>query len=195
MTSVHRIAAALLLVGAASALLTACAPDDHQLAPGSTDSVQSQDSTLDPNADPVNEAIGINCQTLISDQDIYTWGSGNFALDVDFVPQAGTPAAQIASTGGLACSWVNLTSGETVDIAVASLTESELEQNESVAAEGSTAVDGLGTGAYFRADGVVGQMDIFTDSHWITAESGWFLEPGDATPLLEPAVAALAALG
>ena len=172
-------------------LLSACAPDDHQLAPGPTDVPTSTDSTLDPNADPVNESIGINCQTLVPDQVIYDWGSGNFALDVDYVPPAGSAAEQVASTGGLACSWVNLSSSETVDIAAAAPGSAALEAGELAASQSGTAVADLGSSAYFSSDGTVGHLDVFTDTYWVTADSPWFLEAGDARPLAEAAIAAL----
>jgi hypothetical protein len=183
--------AATISLAATALLLSGCAPDDHQLTPGSTPAPTVIDSTPDPSADPVNESIGINCQTLVPDQVMYDWGSGNFALDVDYLPPAGSAAEKVASSGGLACSWVNLSSGEKVDIAAARPATTDLEAAESAAAQNGSAVADLGSSAYFGSDGTVGHLDVFTDTYWVTADSPWFLEAGDARPLAEAAIAAL----
>ena len=177
---------ALVLVSAVALGLVGCAPDDHVLSP--TAPPLEGEGTLPP--EPSNEVVGINCATLVSDQVIYDWGSGNFAFDTTFVPEAGSSAAQIAADGGLACRWINLTSQETVDAAVTIPAADDLEAAESAAAAAGTAAPEFGD-AYFHAIGDVGYVDVFSDGYWLTLESTWFLEAADASALVTAAVAAL----
>jgi len=181
---------AILVLSAAALSLTGCAPDDHVLPPTATP--DPPQVTLPP--EPVNETVGINCVTLINDQAMYDWGSGNFALESGFSPEAGSTAAQIAADGGLACRWINLTSQETVDAAVSIPTDADLEAARQAAAATGTATPEFGD-AYFSAADGVGHLDVFTGGYWLTLQSSWFTAPSDASPLVEAAMAALPPLG
>ena len=187
---------AIVLCTTAILGLSACAPDDRVLTPSGSPTpaptATEGEGTLPPQ--PVNESIGINCTTLISDQAMYDWGSGNFALNDAFVPDAGSSAAQIAADGGLACQWINLTSQETVDVAVSIPTDAALATAQQAAAAAGTAAPALGD-AYFRSASGVGYIDVFSDGYWLTMQSTWFFETNDALPLVEAATAALPPLG
>lgn len=187
-----RTALALPLLAAAVLVLSGCAPSDHTLLPAPTGTPTETPVTDEatPPSDPVNESVGLNCQQLLNDQAVYDWGSGNFAYDSSYSPAAGSTAAAAVAIGGLACRWINLTSSETVDFAV-SIPASTDAARAAAAAAGAPAPE-LAPDAYFWSDGTTGHLDIFSGKYWITAESGWFLTPGDAAPL---ATAALSALG
>ena len=178
--------AVVALVGITALTLGACAPDDHQLGPAPTG-----EGTFDPATDPVNASVGLNCGELLTDQVVYDWGSGNFALDVDYEPAAGSAAAQIVTEGGLACRWVNLTSSETVDVAVAAPESTVLESAAATAAESAEPATAISPTAYFSSADGIGRVDAFTDRYWLTAQSSWFLGQEDAAPLITAAIAAL----
>ncbi len=165
--------------------LAACAPDDHTLSPTAT-----APGTFGPDDDPVNEAIGINCQALVTDQAVYDWGSGNFAIDVDYEPAADSPAAEAVAAGGLACSWLNLTSGERLDVAVAILPADELATTRDAIAATAAATD-FGADGYFVVEAGAGRADAFTSDYWLTATSSAFGVAGDAAPIVSAALAAL----
>ncbi len=166
--------------------LAACAPADRVLR--ATPTPVATEGTLPP--EPINETVGVSCSTLITDQAIYDWGSGNFALDSTFVPESGSSAAQIAADGGLACRWINLTSQETVDVAVSIPADTDLAAAQQAAAAGGVAVPEFGD-AYFRSVEGIGYLDVFSDGYWLTLQSTWFYEARDATTLVEAATLAL----
>ena len=62
----------------------------------------------------------IGCRDLISDQAIYDYNP-NFSLKANYTPAAGSLAAEVARQNGLACAWVNQTSGELIELSVANL--------------------------------------------------------------------------
>ena len=178
--------AVVALVGITALTLGACAPDDHQLGPAPTG-----EGTFDPATDPVNASVGLNCGELLTDQVVYDWGSGNFALDVDYEPAAGSAAAQIVTEGGLACRWVNLTSSETVEVAVAAPASSVLDSTAAAVAASAEPAPAISPTAYFSATDGIGRVDAFTDTYWISGESPWFVGEEDAAPLITAAIAAL----
>ena len=185
--------AVVVALGVAGLLLTGCAPDDHALTPGaaSPSSTQSAtptgEGTFDPDSDPVNETVGINCQQFVSDQAVYDWGSGNFALDVDYTPAPGSSAAEAVAAGGLAFIWVNLTSAETVDIAVSIPQPADLATARATAEAAGEPAPLVSGDAYFSP----GHVDAFTDKYWVTADSTWFASEEDAAPLIAAALDAL----
>jgi hypothetical protein len=174
----------LALLAAASALLAGCAPEDRAWLPTPAVTPFPGEGTFDPADDPVNESVGFNCRELIDDQTLYDWGSGNFALDVSYSPATGSAAADVVAAGGLACSWINLTSAETVDIAVAAPGDAALEKaNSTAAATGADAAE-IAPDTYFSVSGAVGHVDSFVGRYWITADSTWFGAPRDAADLI-----------
>lgn len=179
---------AIVFCTAAVVGLAACAPDGREFGPSATPTPIEGEGSLPPQ--PVNESIGINCTALISDQAMYDWGSGNFALDAEFVPDTGSSAGQIAADGGLACRWINLTSQETVDVAVSIPTDTALAAAQQTAAADGTAAPALGD-AYFRSASDIGYVEVFSDGYWLTMQSTWFYEAADALPLVEAATAVL----
>jgi hypothetical protein len=114
----------------------------------------------------------------------------NFGLDDAFSPKSGTPAATAKSDNGVACNWLNQTSGDTVTIAVAQPTTDDLAKIKATAAKG-TAVSGLGSAAYFSTEGQVGRLDVFDGAYWVVATSVYFSTADDARALATSAVAAL----
>lgn len=185
---------ALLLPLVAVVALAGCAPTDQtaeQPAPTATrSSTPSATPSAEPTPEPTSSPIGLSCSQLVSDQVIYNWGSGNFALDDSYTPAAGSAAASAVAAGGVACRWINLTSAETVDVAVAAPGSAALETERASAAAAGSAAPEL-SGGYFRMEGSAGRVDVFTATLWVTASSVWFGSSADAAPLVESALAAV----
>jgi len=133
----------------------------------------------------------VSCDDLISAQDMYDYNS-NFSLTDDYSPAAGSDAATIVNDyQGVACRWVNDSSGEKIDIAVASLQDYTLTDLKNGLINSSTSVPTYDVEGYFTTVKKIGQADAFSDPYWISADSDYFLEPGDASPLIADVVAAL----
>lgn len=134
--------------------------------------------------------IGIDCDALVTAQAMYDFNP-NFALQSDFAPTAGSPGAEAVADSGIACSWVNLTSGQTIEISAAQPGPSELEARRSeVAASSNSVPTYIVEGFFILADGI-GRADAFDGPYWVTMTSELFFEPGDVAPLMAAAVGAL----
>lgn len=154
---------------------------------------ESSTPTADPiptSTDAASTPLTIDCATLVSDQVIYDWGSGNWGLDPAFKPPAGSSAAAIVSYGGTACGWVNLTSNEELYVAAAYVTGDQQATIEGSLKSSGDAVSTFGAPGYFGVSGGTGQADAFANGVWISARSTSFLEAGDAQPIMTAAVAA-----
>ena len=114
----------------------------------------------------------------------------NFGLDRSFSPKAGTAAATVAADQGTACSWLNQTSGDTFEVAVARPAAASLASLKAKAAAGTPA-SGLGDAAYFSKSGLVGRVDVFTGAYWLVATSVYFGTANDAKNLVTAALGAL----
>lgn len=138
----------------------------------------SASPSAEPTADPDATPIGFGCADLVSAQAMYDYNSIFSA--VDFEPAAGTVAADAVANGGIACRWVNTTSGATIDFSVAMPSAPTLEARRS-ALQGSeaTAFDG-----YFEAE----TAHVFTGGYWVAVTSSEFLGDDDAAPLVGIAV-------
>jgi hypothetical protein len=116
----------------------------------------------------------------------------NFSLLGSFTPDAGTPAAEAAAADGTVCRWKNDTSGDTIDISVASFDTDTLEAKANATNSASTMVPTYGSDeAYFAVTGGVGEAVVFHGSYWVVVRSVVFFEPGDAEPIVSSVLAAL----
>jgi len=134
--------------------------------------------------------IVIDCEQLVPAQVMYDFNS-NFALEAQFTPAEGTPGADAVAELGIACSWVNLTSGQTIEIAAAQPAPSRLEARRIEVAAFSNTVPTYEVEGYFIFEDGLGRADAFDGPFWISMTSDAFLEPGEVTPLMAAAVAAL----
>lgn len=186
--------AALATAALAIVLVTAgCIPVEPQPAPSGTASpapaaTPSASASASPTPSPTateatSRPLDIACDALITLQAMYDYNP-NFSLLGDLDADAGTLAADALAQQGVACRWVNDTSGETIDIAAADLTGPALADRRAAAGEVTSA---FGVEGYFRA----GEAQAISGSSWITVVSNAFLEPADAAPLVQAAVDAL----
>lgn len=129
--------------------------------------------------DPAAEPITFGCDDFVTPQEMYDYNS--IFAEVDTAP-SGTLAAQALASGGIACVWVNTSSGVTIEFSVATPSPQTLESLRGAAGASASAFDG-----YF--DGHSAQA--FDGAYWVTVTSDELLSDQDAAPLVEIAVNAL----
>lgn len=131
--------------------------------------------------------ISVDCTGLISLQAMYDFNP-NYSLQSGSKPKAGTDGSVALGYQGLACSWINQTSGNLIFVSVAHPAVSDLAALKSAAGTG-TAVSGLGDAAFFSTKGEVGQLQVFSGPFWISTSSEFYGTPDDARQLAGIAVA------
>jgi hypothetical protein len=143
-----------------------------------------------PSATPAEHPtpVTIPCEAVIGPQTMYDFNP-NFGLLANFTPGSGSLGARAVADEGVACRWINQTSGDTIDVSLSRPGPAALASARKRAASG-TALSGLGDAAFFQASGGSGTVQVFAGDYWITATSVYFQAPDDATLLLKDAVAA-----
>jgi hypothetical protein len=180
---------------AASVLLTGCAVPEPQPTGSTTPSGSAAPTpSLEPSETPSSGTStpgDVPCDALVSLQTMYDFNP-NFSLLGSWTPDAGTPAAEAAAAEGSVCRWKNDTSGDAIDISVASFDPATLEAKANAANSASTMVPTYGPDeAYFTVTNGVGEAVVFHGAYWVVVRSVAFLEPGDAEPIVSSVLAAL----
>ena len=190
------IVAAVLAVG-----LSGCVPEGAPEPGETTDWTATQQPTAAPTDTPEpavpeetsdgfdSTPVTIDCNELVTPQVVYDYNP-NYGHQPDYKPAAGTDVATIVANQGVACNWVNQSSGVTFEVAVAQLAADDLATVRKELPAG-TAVSGIGDAAYFAASGGVGVAQVFSGPYWIVATSPGFYEMAEPKPLLQGALEAL----
>jgi hypothetical protein len=188
---VIRAAVVLAMIGTGSLGLAACASTPTPTAKPAVTPSQSPTTSAAPSAapTPASTPVALTCNQLITPDQIYAFNP-NFGTDPGYAPKAGSLAAKVVAYKGLACGWLNQTSGDVIEIAVARPAASELTSLKNTAVTNSQSVPTYGTPpqvdeAYFAMQGQAGEVQVFRGSYWITASSTAFAEPGDPAPLIQ----------
>ncbi len=171
-------------------LLAGCTPESGATPEPSASSSTTEASTPEPTDEPVGTPVDATCDELVSADTLYIYNPNFGAID-DFTPEDGTAAASALAYQGVACRWENLTSGDQIDVSVAQLDDDSLTALKNAAFEDSEMVPTYGEEAYFSVEGGLGVAQVFLGSYWVVAESRVFLEPGDATEIVDSVLAAL----
>jgi len=130
--------------------------------------------------------VKVSCDQLISLQALYDYNP-NLVLDSQYVPVAASLAEQAIKDQGIACAWVNETSGEQIVVTVSQPGGAHLSQIANDLVSSSNAVPTYQVEGYFQMNGNVGVAQAISDPYWITTSSTSFLEPGDAAPIIAAA--------
>ena len=184
----------LLLTAPLLALLLAgCVPLDVATTPTPTASDEPTGPAVTPSATPTATItpapdaipLGLDCAELISAQAMSAFNP-NSSLVTDYAPGVGALAARALDAKGVACRWVNQTSGVTIDISAARLNDNVL---PAAMADARASADPVGD---FDGDGYYssGSAQVFNGSTWVTATSAAFTTAADAAQLVNVAVAA-----
>jgi hypothetical protein len=196
--SASRVLLAVALAGLVATGVSACgtetaaSPTKSAAAP-TRSATRTPEPTATASPEPTGTPITIDCNTLITPEAMYAVNP-NYGLSESFKPAKDSDAAEIVDEGGLACGWVNQTSGEVVQVAVASLTDAKLTELKNGFVTTSTSVPTYGKPpieGYFQVNGDMGEAQVFSGPYWVTASSTAFYEPGDAQPVIEAALSGL----
>ena len=188
----RRSLVALAAASLAVAALAGCVPQGT-VEPSSnptSGATQTPTPTTAPTDQPVGTPIDKTCDQLVSPDTVYLFNP-NFSLLDTFEPSTGTAAASAVTYNGIACRWMNQTSGQNIDVSVARLDDDTLTALKNAAFADSEMVPTYGEEAYFAIDGGVGEAQVFQGPYWIVAASPVFFEPGDATEIVESVITAL----
>ena len=145
-----------------------------------------------PTATPSATPVSVACGKLIDPQTMYDFNP-NFGLIDSWTPAAGSPAAVAKSDKGVACRWLNQTSGDLIDLSVASLDAASIEslKNQTVGASTMVPTYSGADEGYFSVANGIGTAVVFDRSYWIVLTSTFFAEPGDPSDLVASVLAAL----
>ncbi|WP_438855259.1 iron ABC transporter ATP-binding protein [Agromyces sp. M3QZ16-3] len=183
-------------------LLSACtdpgaSPSETSEPPAATGSAAAT-APSDPSAEPepTEEPIpfDIACDAMLTPDQVYEFNP-NYGTAPDFSPSSET-VRDVVAASGTACGWSNQTSGEVIEVGVATLPEHAYELQVGDAAMHSNPVPTYGTPpdveGFFRQSGEVGQAQVFSNGYWIVIESAALFEPGDAQGLVADVLANVA---
>ena len=189
------LAVAAVVLG--SLLIAGCAPTE---APGSSATPKPTSSeSQSPSATPTPEAteetilsepVGVTCDELLTPDDVYAFNP-NVTFAEDGKPSADSKAGTIAGMNGLTCQWINNSSNETIDVAVAKLTDDQLTALKNLAVTESSQVPTYSSPpveGFFTVIKNQGEAQVFSGAYWVTLRSTAFFEPGDAEQLAEAAI-------
>ncbi|MFD4422800.1 iron ABC transporter ATP-binding protein [Agromyces sp. NPDC058484] len=182
----------LVLVAAASvALLSGCVGGTPEptataaaptTAPASPTAAPAPTETAEP---PI--PFEISCDALVTAEQLYAFNP-NFGVDPGHEPTAAAVVALVEEDAGTACGYLNQTSGEVIEVAVATPTEQAGETRRNDAALTSKPVPTYGTPpdveGYFVQAGGSGEAQVFHGPYWIVVDSPALFEPGDAQQLV-----------
>ncbi|AWB95046.1 iron ABC transporter ATP-binding protein [Agromyces badenianii] len=180
----------IALVAAASVmLLSGCTGETPE--PSATAAPPSAIETPSASAEPTEAAeppvpFAIGCDELLTLEQVYEFNP-NFGGSPDFEP-SGEGVVAVVEQAGTACGWVNQTSGEIIEIGVATPPAAALDARKNDAAMGSSPVPTYGTPpeieGYFSQTGGHGEAQVFSGPYWIVIDSPVLFEPGDAGQLV-----------
>ncbi len=183
----------LALAAAASvALLAACTTGAPSPTGSAAPTTEPTTASPEPTAAPTETAeppqpFAIECDALVTADQLYAFNP-NLGTAPDYEPSGEHIVTAVEADAGTACGYLNQTSGEIIEIAVATPTPSAAEQRRNDAAMSSNPVPTYGTPpdveGYFVQAGGTGEAQVFHGPYWIVVDSEALFEPGDAEQLV-----------
>ncbi|TYL52430.1 iron ABC transporter ATP-binding protein [Agromyces mariniharenae] len=193
--------AGLALVAAASvALLAGCTPDAAEPT-GTAAATTSPSDSATAAPEPTESAeppvpFEIACDALLTADQLYAYNP-NVGADPGYEPDGDDIATLVDEDAGTACGYLNQTSGEVIEVGVATPTTAAGEERRNQAALSSKPVPTYGTPpdveGYFTQAGGTGEAQVFHGPYWIVIQSPALFEPGDAAQLVASVIANLPA--
>lgn len=188
---------AVVLTASLVLVLTGCveAAEQPELPTSSATPTASPTATPTPTPGPVAgpEPLAIRCADLVDPDVIYAFDP-NYALLDDWTPVAGSAGAEAVAADGVACHWVRESGMGTIDVSAARLGDAATLAKKNEAFTESEMVPTYGDEAYFEVANGVGTAIVFQGPNWLVVSSDAFAEPGEATEIVEAALAALAGI-
>ena len=176
-------AGAVVVVGMVAVLSLAGCIDNP---PTPTNSPTTPATTSTPTSSPTPTAtptpVTLACTTILTAQQVYNYNP-NFVADNDYQPVAASDAATALADSGVACGWVDETSGSVLSVAIARPTAADLASLKA-SASGSTSPVAVAPGAtgYFSSSGGIGELQVFSGAYWVVISSSDFSAAGDVQP-------------
>lgn len=187
------VASVTLLAGCAAAHPSASTSPKPSTSTGSATSGtkpgDAPGASATPSATPTPEPtpVTLSCDQLLTPQQLYSFNP-NVGADPGYKPKSGSLVAKVAGRKGTACGWLNQTSNETVEFAIARPAASEVTDLKDAAISTSHAVPTYGVPpeveGYFQPGDDAGVVQVFSRGYWIVGSSPTFLEPGDPAELV-----------
>lgn len=190
----------LALIGAL--VLAGCASPGDQPGDGTPSPTVSGSATAGPSPSgsptPVTPSataapatpVDLACTDVLSLQAVYDFNP-NYGADPGYSPTAGSDAAEAVARDGIACGWLNQTSGDTFEVAVSIPSDDELERLRAAARAAGSEFEVDGADAWFAASGGVGIAWLRVDDHWVVIGGAQFGGPGDVAQLAQAAADAI----
>jgi hypothetical protein len=154
----------------------------------------TEGATPTPTPEVPDTPVTLDCDQLLTPDDVYTFNP-NFGTAPDYKPEAGSDAGTAVKYDGVACGWLNQTSGEIIEVAVAQPNQAHLTDLKNQAVSGSKAVPTYGTppaiDGFFSSANGSGTAQVFSGKYWVVLSSVAFFEPGDAQELVAAVVSHL----
>jgi hypothetical protein len=187
-----------LVVAASVAVLSGCTPETPEAtetAAPTTAPTSSPTAAAEP-SESAEPAIPFSIEALLTPDQLYAFNP-NFGAAPDYEPTAASVVTAVEDDEGTACGYLNQTSGELIEIAVATPTEQAGETRRNDAALTSKPVPTFGTPpdveGYFLQTGGAGEAQVFHGPYWVVIDSAALFEPGDAEQLVSAVLANLPA--
>jgi hypothetical protein len=200
----HRsLRAGFALTGAALALvaLAGCAPESSAeptasavpsaTATATATAAPAETATVEPTATPTpppapeGTPVGLACDQVLTADDVYAINP-NFGTDPGYAATSAS-ALTAATYGGVSCGWLNQSSGEVIEVAIAMPNEALANTLKDAALAEGEIVPTYGTApeveGYFSASASTAQ--VFTKGYWVAVTDPGMIEPGDAGPMLD----------
>lgn len=165
----------------AGATATATAPAE----PTATATAEpTETATAEPVVPPEGTAVDKTCDQLLTADDLYALNP-NIGVDPGYA--ATSDAAVTATTySGISCGWLNQSSGEVIEVALAMPNETLANTLKDTALSGGEIVPTYGSApaveGYFNAG--TGTAEVFTNGYWVAVTSPTMTEPGDAERIM-----------
>jgi hypothetical protein len=134
-----------------------------------------------PTVAPTNRAFVENCGILITPDQLYAYNP-NYVVDPNYAPKPGTVASAVKAQLGQTCGWINESSGDILEVAVAAPTASALAAAKTAAA-GGTPISAYGEQGYFAVKDGIGSAQIFMGSLWLIVSSPEFATTDDVNAI------------
>lgn len=184
------VSTASIAAVAATLLLSACTgaaeiPSIESVATSTASaSSPSATATPSPTATAAGTPVAMSCDQVLTLQNVYDYNP-NFGLDPAFTaPDQIAPLTQI---GGVACGWINQTSGTTFAVGIAKPDAATLAAATSQAAATMASTAAFGTApiqGYFGVQNGVGVAEVFSNGYQIVVTSNDFTQPEEAAELV-----------
>ena len=133
------------------------------------------------------------CEDIFSVDELYTFNP-NFSINSSQPPLQRQVADEIASIAGITCTYMNLSSGDAIQLSVAKLKQNSVtilqKQIEAVSAKNlnfSTAKQTV----FFELSNGNGLLQILKGDYWVVVTSPLFQSPEEAMKFIEPGLNAL----